>query len=127
MTAHDHRTSAQMPGTALRSLHNESWGVLLHLAGSILGLAAGCLHLQVTVHDGCGCRAEVDQQVAELERQRRQLTGAARTQAQLSQLESDLARRDQELKVTQLFISKYFENSNCQAMSWKEYELLIQE
>ena len=45
------------------------------------------------------CRAELDQQAAEVERQRRQLTGAARTQAQLSQLETDLARREQDLKV----------------------------
>ncbi len=34
-----------------------------------------------------------------MERQRRQLTGAARTQAQLSQQEADLARRDRDLKV----------------------------
>ena len=47
----------------------------------------------------CVCRAELDQQAAEVERQRRQLTGAARTQAQLSQLETELARREQDLKV----------------------------
>ena len=34
-----------------------------------------------------------------MERQRRQLTGAAATQAQLSQQEADLARRDRDLKV----------------------------
>lgn len=47
----------------------------------------------------CVCRVELDQQAAEVERQRRQLTGAARTQAQLSQLETELARREQDLKV----------------------------
>ena len=47
----------------------------------------------------CVCRAELDQQAAEVERQRHQLTGAARTQAQLSQLEAELARREQDLKV----------------------------
>lgn len=46
------------------------------------------------------CRAELDEQAAEVERQRRQLTGAAHTQAHLSQLQADLARREQDLKVT---------------------------
>lgn len=48
------------------------------------------------------CRVELDQQTAEVERQRRQLTGAARTQAQLSQLEAELAGREQDLKVGHL-------------------------
>lgn len=55
-----------------------------------------CLSCNLTVRV---CRAELDQQAAEVERQRRQLTGAARTQAQLSQLETELARREQDLKV----------------------------
>jgi len=44
-------------------------------------------------------RAELDEQAGEVERQRRQLTGAAATQAQLSHQEADLARRDRDLKV----------------------------
>ena len=50
------------------------------------------------------CRAELDQQAAEVERQRHQLTGAARTQAQLSQLETELARREQDMKVGSCFL-----------------------
>ena len=50
------------------------------------------------------CRAELDQQAAEVERQRHQLTGAARTQAQLSQFETELARREQDLKVGSCFL-----------------------
>ncbi|DBB14361.1 TPA: hypothetical protein ACH3X3_004662, partial [Trebouxia sp. C0006] len=42
--------------------------------------------------------AELDEQAGEVERQRRQLTGAAATQAQLSHQEADLARRDRDLK-----------------------------
>ena len=64
--------------------------------------SASSISLRLTVHMCvcvCVCRAELDQQAAEVERQRHQLTGAARTQAQLSQLESELARREQDLKV----------------------------
>ena len=50
-------------------------------------------------------RAELDEQAGEVERQRRQLTGAAATQAQLSHQEADLARRDRDLKVRRQFSS----------------------